>query len=92
MAAPPAGTKLSPAASPARQLSPATSPVRTAELSPAAGTGMQNNGENENDTLEELVIAEPQPPKIDINALKNEILTDGMQVSAKGYVCTYIYI
>ena len=30
----------------------------------------------------ELPLEIEAPPKIDINALKNEILTDGMQVSA----------
>ena len=39
-----------------------------------------NNEAPGNDALQEPLEIEPLP-KIDINALKNEILTDGMQVS-----------
>ena len=51
-------------------------------------TSIQGSNKEDYDALEaklplELVEASPRaPPKIDINALKNEILTDGMQVSA----------
>ena len=47
-------------------------------------SGIQDGDKEDYDALEttELVEASPRaPPKIDINALKNEILTDGMQVS-----------
>ena len=53
-----------------------------------------NNNEANGDLEDEpqLEIAEPLP-KIDINALKNEILTDGMQVSVASYsyVATKLY-
>jgi len=41
------------------------------------GEGQEGEGEEEAGTM-----AEPEPvePKIDVNQLKNEILTDGMQV------------
>ena len=39
----------------------------------------------EGDAVLEQPPETPPPPKIDINTLKNEILTDGMQVS-----CLYI--
>lgn len=41
----------------------------------------------DDDDFEELGLkTPPPPPKIDINTMKNEILTDGMQVSASGYI------
>ena len=53
-----------------------------------------NNNEANGDLEDEpqLEIAEALP-KIDINALKNEILTDGMQVSVTSYsyVATKLY-
>ena len=50
-----------------------------------------NNNEANGDLEDEpqLEIAEALP-KIDINALKNEILTDGMQVSVAGYRPSYV--
>ena len=61
--------------------------------------GSANKEDDDDDESEtklplELVEALPRaPPKIDINALKNEILTDGMQVGATRelYNC-YSYI
>ena len=54
-----------------------------------------NNNEANGDLEDEpqLEIAEVLVPKIDINALKNEILTDGMQVSVASYsyVATKLY-
>ena len=41
-----------------------------------------NNNEDPADEQDELPLEIEAPPKIDVNALKNEILTDGMQVSA----------
>ena len=55
------------------------------------------NKEDDDDDSEtklplELVEASPRaPPKIDINALKNEILTDGMQVGAIQQRTSYSY-
>ena len=44
------------------------------------------HGNNEGDDVLEELPQEVEPlPKIDINALKNEILTDGMQVSNCSY-------
>ena len=45
----------------------------------------QGDNEADDDNVSEsteLPLEIEAPPKIDINALKNEILTDGMQVSA----------
>lgn len=41
-----------------------------------------NNVEEGDDILDQRLETPPPAPKIDINTLKNEILTDGMQVSA----------
>ena len=41
-----------------------------------------NNNEDPADEQDELPLEIEAPPKIDVNALKNKILTDGMQVSA----------
>ena len=58
--------------------------------SPRPSIQISNNDNNSNE-IPEALEDEPQveieaPPKIDINALKNEILTDGMQVSGESYV------
>ena len=45
-----------------------------------ATVNVHSNIDNESDDAQQLE-TQPQPPKIDIIALKNEILTDGMQVS-----------
>ena len=63
-----------------------TSP-RDDDLESAAVNVLSNNTEDEDDDdfeddFEELAL--PPPPKIDISTLKNEILTDGMKVSAAG--------
>lgn len=60
-------------------------------------TSIQSSIKEDYDTSEaklslELVEALPwAPPKIDINALKNEILTDGMQVSVTRELASYSY-
>ena len=41
-----------------------------------------NNNEDSADEQDELPLEIEAPTKIDVNALKKEILTDGMQVSA----------
>jgi len=60
--------------------------------SPSSAVANVNNVEQESDDAsddalepcEQPLEALPSQPKIDINTLKNEILTDGMQVSAVG--------
>ena len=50
---------------------------------------------DESETKLPLELIEPlprAPPKIDINALKNEILTDGMQVGATRELYSYIQL
>ena len=44
--------------------------------------------EEDDDVMQPSLETQPQA-KSDINALKNEILTGGMQVSSTGYIATY---
>ena len=60
-------------------------------------TNKEDDDDSETKLPLELVEPSPRaPPKIDINALKNEILTDGMQVGAiqqrTSYIAIYIAI
>ena len=58
-------------------------------------TNKEDDDESETKLPLELVEASPRaPPKIDTNALKNEILTDGMQVGATRelYTATFSYV
>ena len=58
-------------------------PVQSKSPRPSIQINNSNNEDPEAQSEDEPQPVEIEaPPKIDINALKNEILTDGMQVSA----------
>jgi len=55
-------------------------------LSLAANVNNVEEGDDALEPCEQPLETLPSQPKIDINTLKNEILTDGMQVSAVGCI------
>ena len=61
-------------------------PNSSRQPSPSSSAANENNIEKPGDDVlepsEQQLETLPAQPKIDINALKNDILTDGMQVSA----------
>lgn len=58
-----------------------SAPPRDRRSNSAPNIAALRNSEGDDDVLEQP-LETPLTPRIDISALKNEILTDGMQVSA----------